>query len=75
MKFRNKDDTIKSGTLLSIPIDVNCLKIDYLEHVQAFATIDTDERGLLEIALESPTGLYLVGFPASYLNFQLNFCI
>ena len=38
---------------------MSCLKIDYLEHVQAFVTIDTDERGLLEIALQSPTGLLL----------------
>ena len=55
MYFR-QPSIIKSGNVLTIPIDVNCTKIQFLEHVQIHATIDTYERGRLEIVLQSPEG-------------------
>ena len=55
MYFR-QSTVIESGNVLSIPIDVNCTKIQFLEHVQIHTTIDTDERGRLELVLQSPEG-------------------
>ena len=55
MYFR-QPSVIKSGNVLTLPVDVNCTKIQFLEHVQIHATIDTDERGRLELVLQSPEG-------------------
>ena len=53
---RQSSSIIKSGSIVQIPIDVTCSKINYLEHIQVLATIETQERGRLELALQSPSG-------------------
>ena len=46
--------------MLHIPIDVLCSKVNYLEHVQLVTTIEAQERGRLQIVLQSPSGIEFV---------------
>ena len=47
---------IQPGELKEIAIDLDCPKVNYIEHTLITLSLQTSNRGQMEITLKSPSG-------------------